>query len=954
MRNKGILFFAVFVLVACGEQNKLPVGVNPPDREPEGRDLYEIFRNPSSNYRPFVRWWWNGGKQTASEIERELDLMQEAGIGGVEINTIAFPNAADSMGYPSQPWLSDQWFEMVKIAIDGCRSREMTPDIIVGSGWPYGAEFLTRDQQLQMLSIETFDVQGGDHFCMSRDSILKRTLPGISSLYANSIQELLFLRLLPKHVDAFTPGISYDSLVGNPTIEIEIPGSGEYVLYCFGKLTGYMGVIHGAPGARGPVVNHFDSTAVNAFLNRMSDAFTAHNMRMGDGNLRAAFTDSFELEGANWDRNMLSEFERRRGYDLSPYLPYIIQKVGRMGNRIEGGYGSEFSDELRSQLIDRVRNDYDLTQRELFHEAFVERFNHWCHENGLQSRVQTYGMGLHSLESSMYVDIPECETWLTNNRLVNYDERSLDGHGYTMSNKFVASASLLSGNRRVSCEEITNTRNVFNASLQMIKLTGDLSNLSGVNHSIFHGFNYSPPEVPFPGWVRYGTFINERNTWWPYFRLFTDYKARLSAVFQNAEQQADIALLLPMEDMWSKFGPQRDPFPTMSYPDYGNNLWAALHQNGNGCDHVSEGILQQAASDNGMLRYGTRAYRTLILVEVESMRPETAESIRRFVAAGGLVICVGKEPHRSVGLPDAEKNDHKVEQTIARIRQKYPDRFLFTEGPAAGGSVKEWYAGVQKRFGLTPYVSIDTPDEYVNQNYYRAGDRDIFFFANYHPSESRTLRVAFNLPSVGDKQAWLWDAETGERYKLPDSADDMELYFGPATSKLIVFENGDLSGELYREPPRGVNPTITVEGPWKLTLKHGVEDRTQSLTLSSLVDLQTLSDPSIRYFGGVIDYTTTLRVEEPTTVSWIDTGVTYDGITEVILNGESLGVKWYGDRVFPVEDHLKAGANEVTVRVTTLLGNYAKSLGNSNPATYTWTRNQPYYPLGLAGPVVFY
>jgi hypothetical protein len=295
-----------------------------------------------------------------------------------------------------------------------------------------------------------------------------------------------------------------------------------------------------------------------------------------------------------------------------------------------------------------------------------------------------------------------------------------------------------------------------------------------------------------------------------------------------------------------------------------------------------------------------------------------------------------------------------VQKIIARIKSRFPERFLFTEGPATGASVKDWWAGVQSRFGLTPYVTIDKPDLHVSQNCYKAGDRDIFFIANYHISESRTVRARFNIPGLEDKQAWLWDPETGKRYKVAAQADDVELYFGPATSKLIVFESGDTPGEPLREPPCGATPLLEITGPWKLVMKHGVEPRTESRTLGTLIDLNTHSDPFVRYFAGEVDYTATVTVDDPSPVSWIDAGVTYDGITEVIVNGHSLGVKWYGDRIFPLEDTLKAGANEVVVRVTTVLGNYAKSLGNTNPTTHIWTRRQPWYPSGLAGPVVLY
>ena len=48
-------------------------------------DLYELFKNPPAVYRPFVRWWWNGNKVNKEELARELSILKNAGIGGVEI-----------------------------------------------------------------------------------------------------------------------------------------------------------------------------------------------------------------------------------------------------------------------------------------------------------------------------------------------------------------------------------------------------------------------------------------------------------------------------------------------------------------------------------------------------------------------------------------------------------------------------------------------------------------------------------------------------------------------------------------------------------------------------------------------------------------------------------------------------------------------------------------------------
>ena len=53
----------------------------------------------------------------------------------------------------------------------------------------------------------------------------------------------------------------------------------------------------------------------------MSDAIEKRTGPLS-GNIRALFTDSMELEGANWSADMMDEFKKRRGYDHLP-LPAI-------------------------------------------------------------------------------------------------------------------------------------------------------------------------------------------------------------------------------------------------------------------------------------------------------------------------------------------------------------------------------------------------------------------------------------------------------------------------------------------------------------------------------------------------------------------------------------------------------------------------------------------------------
>src|SRR5690554_1905802 len=75
------------------------------------------FQHPPVEARLFVRWWWNGNRLDKKEILRELDIMKEAGIGGVEINPIAFPQNANPMGYEALTIFDKEWLEMLQVAL---------------------------------------------------------------------------------------------------------------------------------------------------------------------------------------------------------------------------------------------------------------------------------------------------------------------------------------------------------------------------------------------------------------------------------------------------------------------------------------------------------------------------------------------------------------------------------------------------------------------------------------------------------------------------------------------------------------------------------------------------------------------------------------------------------------------------------------------------------------------
>jgi hypothetical protein len=946
---------------------------SPPAKAAAEDSYYEAFRNPPSRLRPFVRWWWNGARVNETEALRQLDVLRAAGIGGVEINTIAMPEyvpASSLAAFPERPWLSPEWCKVVKAAATGARARGMTADIIVGSGWPFGGRFLSPAEQTKRVRLVKREVAGPSVFEASVAELAKegRREPEALSVPA----EVVFVRLDEASDGAFEPGreLAPGAVKDGHFVRVEVP-EGAHVLRVGLLETGFTQVKLGAPGADGPVVDHWSAPAVRRYLDHMSRGLApALGGVLGEtqgGPLRAAFVDSLELDRANWTGDFAAEFARRRGYELAPYLPYVLDPDEAKG---EGP---------RSDTVRRARYDFHRTLVDLFRERFLATYVGWANENGLLARMQAYGRETHVLEGSLVPDLPEGETWLWS----GHDRIVVSP---TVANKYVSSGAHLAGRGPVSFEAMTNAVPVFRETLEDFKLGMDQSALAGVLHPVMHGFNYSPREAGFPGWVRFGSWLNEQNPWWPKFRRFTDYAARVTTALSGAEFQASVALLGPRADEWARDGLLYQPFPEVQRPWYHYHLWQAFQQAGFGTDYVSEAVLRWAKTEGGRLRYGQRRYDALVLMDVVSLEPETAEAIATFAEAGGRVVIVGEAPSRAPGLKDAEAQGARVRAALARVAAATPGRAARVDAPAPGGPIGgdvtrgtlpdharrallQWVLANAPRAGLEPDVRVVAPDPDVTFVHHRAGAREVFFLAN--ASRERAVDLAATFP-VGNRRPWLWDPQTGARAEIAaPRPDTLELHLEPLESRLVVYEPpppprrpGDAEAE-----PAGVRPKAddtppataaalaavrqgrdekTIVAPWDVSFRPPVGEAF-ARRIPQLFDLSLAAgDPLVAAFGG----TATYQAE----FDWTDDALTVlslgtvHGTATVRLNGKDLGTRWWGRPIYDARGALQKGRNVLEVEVVTTLGNFMRSREN-DAGTKRWAWWFPSIAAGLVGPV---
>lgn len=913
------------------------------------KDRYRVFKDPDPVYHPFVRWWWNGDKVEANELIRELHLLKEAGIGGVEINPIAFPSTGDDMGKKSLQWLSDEWIAMLRLTFDEARKLGLTCDLIVGSGWPFGAETLEREERAQVVIIDAEKIEGPRDYEISQYHISSTVNPGVTEPYPGRTYEILSLKLVPDPMSSLDQVIDLSDQRNNELIQVKVP-EGKHVFYALVRIDSFASVINGAPGAAGPILNHMDKDAVRKYLDHMSDTIQQKTGPLSDY-LRAFFTDSMELEGCNWNEDLAEEFKKRRGYDVMPYLPFTMFKVGRLGAVIDENYAVTKTPEFE-EVIKRVRFDFELTKAELLYERFTETYLQWCRDLRVKSRAQAYGRGFFPLETSLEYDIPEGESWTTNWLKHRIGEEMSDedyrrGRGYTMINKYVSSAAHLTGKRIVSCEEMTNTYLVFNTTLELLKIGSDQSLMSGITHSIWHGFNYSPPDAPFPGWVQYGSYYNEKNNWWPYFKYLNQYKARISSLFLHADMYTDMAILPANYDLWGEMGVQTDPFPEKLNVPYTSIIWESINKTGGAADYVTEIILKDAQVKNGKLCYGPKQYSVLFLCEVTGTNPETLSKLYDFVSEGGRVFCVEKYPEKSLGLLNYQQRDAEIQEWVKKL-QTFPDRFILIRKPEDNRFL-EWYQGIMKQYNLPHYLTVEKPGRFVMQTRYQADDRsEIFFFANAHMHNSHQTVITFSEEIAKKRYGWVWNAESGEKYRINLDEGRFVLELGPAESRLIIFNHDKKGPEWKPLPPEGANSTSLKA--WDVELRHSLENQTKTIRMEELKDLK---DTEFVNFTGTAVYRCTVDAGE---ARYLNLGKVW-GVSELFVNGKSCGVKWYGNRIYRIGELLQAGSNEIEVHVITVMGNYMRTMKDNKVVQRFINRKsgpQEIQPMGLIGPVTLY
>ncbi len=852
--------------------------------------LTNDFAHPPDDCRIMMRWWWFGPAVTKPEIQRELEQMKAAGIGGVEIATL-YPLALDDpqTGFRNLPYLSDDYIDALRFAASEAARLGIRIDITLGSGWPFGGPNIPVTQAAGEMRVETVAIA-----------------PESKSIAIPSIEtgeQLIATFLVPGSADALTFNEAKQvpvSAIENGRLKITTPANQPFSAVFFISSRTGMIVKRPAVGAEGFVLDHYDQHATESHLHAVGDRLME---AFGDHPPYAVFSDSLEDYGSNWTGDLLEQFQQRRGYDLTPHLPALIADTGAE--------------------TEAVRHDWSKTLTELANERFLAPLHAWAQQHHTLLRSQTYGFPPVTLFSKRYEDLPEGE-----------GKASLLMWRQFSDTRWAASAGHLFGKPVISSETWTWLHSpAFRATPLDMKAEADLHFLQGINQLVGHGWPYSPQVAGEPGWRMYaaGAF-DAHNPWWFAMPDLAGYLQRVSFALRQGKPANDVALLLPNDDAWAGFNIPHESTGAVTtktgFNTRGENLSIDESMGKLLGDQVIPQILDAGFNldfiDGDALDALGIHYPVLVLPGVHRLPVSTYQKIEQYALHGGIVIATRTLPSIAPGLMNTEKES----QQIREISQR-----LFRATGAAGHFVEdESQLGTRMAGYVKPDVTLSpkTPDIGFIHRQLSAGD--LYFIANTS-NQPRTAKAAFRQAA---RYAEWWDPFTG-LVSSPGTAVNIEVSLQPYESRLLFFTNSptkpDSSPIANSSSPNVHSTDIDLSTDWRLTFSRS----NQNLHMDTL---HSWSDEEpFNYYSGqvtyekafdlpknlasnssvILDFGEGTPVAKPDPLPQFNMRAFLEGpvrdAAEIYVNGQRAGVVWHPPYTIDLSSLLKPGKNDLRIVV---------------------------------------
>lgn len=691
---------------------------------------------------------------------------------------------------------------------------------------------------------------------------------------------------------------------------------GRWKLYRFGwSLTGKQN--HPAPEeATGLEVDKLDPDAWTRYFHTYLDMYKkASGGRMGANGLQYVLTDSYEAEHETWTPAMFREFETRRGYSLVNMMPVLTGEI--------------IGDPDQS---DRFLFDWRATLGELIADNYTRLSEIAKKEYGMLGRyTESHEAGRAYVGDGMDLkataEVPMSAMWVTAPWLPTRPDGDIDRSMYNADDKESASVAHIYGQNIAAAESMTapgDGGKAYSYVPSNLKFVADVELSNGINRFVIHESAHQPSDDHVPGLSLggIGQWFNRHDTWAPLASVWADYMARSCYMLQAGKNVADILYYYGEDSNVTTIFSQAPSIPAGYQWDYLN----------------PDGLLNHIVAKKGeLISTGGTTYKVLWMDRnMDMMSLPVLRKIAALVREG--IYVGGVRPGRPASMTD---DPDEFATLVEDIWDRGRKNVIETEHLQA----------LLDAAGVAPDVVLPEHLRFLH----RSMPGTEIYWVNKPSLEPETLTLSFR---TSGHNVQIWHPDNGvieeANYNVRNGRTEVVVPMTPDDAVFVVF-SGKGSGSRNLPAPE-TSVLAEVSGPWTVHFqeKRGAPAEAIFPTLASYTENELTG---IRYFSGIATYTQTLEVPSVTGSVVLDLGQVCD-LAEVLVNGESCGYAWKAPYCVDITSALKAGSNEVEIRVANAWTN--RLIGDKQPGVTpvawsdsdrSFTGREPLRPAGLLGPV---
>ena len=523
-------------------------------------DLRRRLATPEDRHRPDLRWWLAEGLHTDTTLRAEIAAAHRLGFRGMEFLAMDEPGVDHTRyGWGSEEWAHDTQVVVEETTSRGMRvsftsganwSNANIPGITPEDDAAAQEldvtleELAPGDRRTGELPRVDLTALGGHHM-----------LPGeVGEVTAQRLVAVLAVRVLGRdeqELDAYSRHLGHEQpvildagsvldltdRVEDGTLDWTAPDAGPWRLLCYWQ--------HGTGQTASPsasvnhTVTYLERAGAEAVIRYWDTQVLTPELReqIRRNPLPQMYMDSLELSttghgGLFWGRTVPAEFRARRGYDLIPHLPFLTGVMPFMACSI--GYHHEPDAEHR-ELVEKVRRDWYQTLTDLYIENVLEPFGSWLREQGIGLRSEiSYGAPFELSQPAVAVDGIETESLEFGSQIDAY--RLLAGPAHLLGKEYSSETGATSRNHVLPhrfYDQIIATQLV-----------------AGVTRTVLHGWSSlagAEDGTRWPGhegmWPMFSERFDLRQPGSELYPLWTTALARMQGLLASGAARRDVLIL---------------------------------------------------------------------------------------------------------------------------------------------------------------------------------------------------------------------------------------------------------------------------------------------------------------------------------------------------------------------------------------------------------------------------